>query len=584
MRHGQLKRRSFIRATAALTLGGALPLGALSSERPSGSDRNSAARPNVLLIVTDQEQSWKLLPSTLPLPNRQRLKERGVYFNNAHVNSAICAVSRGTLYSGVTGQNNGVWDNTPLPYISGLDSQLPTLGTIMRDQGYTTSYFGKWHLTSTSAKMGAEGDTLLYQNGAEQPGNAAMAELFRQYGFDNSDQVGERDGTWGGAYFDFQTAKSAGDFIRSNAKSSEPWIAAVNLVNPHDIMFFKTVEHQLRTTYSQQLSLNGAPDLPGYEKDWQQPLPRNFGPRTRKALSAHEQLARSYEYLMGEIPWDDSQAWLNYRNYYFNCLVDVDKHIGTVLNALEESGQWDNTLVIFTSDHGEMAGIHGHRGKGGVIYREACKVPLCICYPGVKGGVESEAIVSLLDILPTTIALTASDPVVAAAKYPHLVGKDFSRTLFDSDQAGPRSDSGALIQWTGLATADADFTKGFLALATASGAKAKWKAVVNEFQFPRFNLRSQMRGIVTERYKFARYFSVTEHHVPRDFEELLRRNDLELYDTLEDPEENKNLAENPQEYKTIIVELNDKLNILIGKEVGQDMGQHLPGFEFFWDG
>ena len=112
-----LKRRSFIQATAALALGTTLPPGALSAGRESGSGRKISTAPNVLLIVTDQEQSWKLLPSILPLPNRERLRQRGVYFNNAYVNSAICSVSRATLYSGATGQNNGVWDNSPLPYI-----------------------------------------------------------------------------------------------------------------------------------------------------------------------------------------------------------------------------------------------------------------------------------------------------------------------------------------------------------------------------------------------------------------------------------------------------------------------------------
>jgi arylsulfatase A-like enzyme len=579
-----LKRRSFVKATTSLALGAALPAGVLHAASKPGNTRNTAARLNVLLIVTDQEQSWKLLPPILPLPNRERLKLRGVYFNNAHVNSAICSVSRASLYSGATGQNNGVWDNTPLPYIEGLNPQLPTLGTILRDQGYTTSYFGKWHLTSTGLKMGAVGDTLLYQHDDEQPGPVATAELFRQYGFDHSDQRGERDGTWGGAYFDSLTAKSSGDFIRANAGAEHPWFTTVNLVNPHDIMFFKATERQQQTTYSQQLTLNGEPDLPGYARNWQQPLPQTFGPGTRKALSAHQQLARGYEYLMGEIPWDDEKAWQRYRNYYFNCLVDVDTHIGTVLDALEESGQWDNTLVIFTSDHGEMAGVHGHRGKGGVIYREACKVPLCICHPGMTGGKESDALVSLLDIVPTTIALTAPDPAAEAIKYPHLVGQDFSRGLFDPDQAGPRVDSGVLIQWTGLATADAEFTKGFIALATATGAKAKWQAVVSEFQFPRFSLRSQMRGIVTDRYKFARYFAVTDHHIPEDFDELLRRNDLELYDTVQDPEENDNLAEHPQQHRSLIIALNDKLNTLISSEVGQDTGQHLPGFDFLWDG
>ncbi|MFT6892092.1 MAG: arylsulfatase A-like enzyme [Halioglobus sp.] len=579
-----IKRRSFVKATAALALGTALPPAALSAVSDLSDNGEPSTRLNVLLIVTDQEQSWELLPSILPLPNRERIKQRGVYFSNAHVNSAICSVSRAALYSGTTGQNNGVWDNTPLPYIDGLNPQLPTLGTIMRDQGYTTSYFGKWHLTTTNVKMGGEGDSLLYQQDDEQPGPAAMAELFRQYGFDHSDQLGERDGTWGGAYFDSQSAKSTGDFIRSNAGSEQPWFTTVNLVNPHDIMFYKATERQSRTTYSEQLSLRVEPGLPTYAKNWQQPLPQNFGPETRKALSAHEQLARGYEYLMGEIPWDDSQAWQRYRNYYFNCLVDVDTHIGTVLDALEESGQWDNTLVIFTSDHGEMAGLHGHRGKGGVIYREACKVPLCVCHPGMKKGEESDALVSLLDIVPTTISLTTPDSAALAMKYPHLVGHDFSPLLLRPEQAGPRSESGALLQWTGLASADAEFTKGFLALTTASGVKKKFSALVDDFHFPRLSLRTQMRGIVDGRYKFARYFSVTDHHIPKDYDELLRRNDLELYDTWEDPEENYNLAEDVARHKAVVIAMNDKLNNLIRNEIGQDLGQHLPGFELFWNG
>lgn len=579
-----VKRRTVLQAAGAAALLGSLPGQVLGMVNESNRGRDLGAKLNVLLIVTDQEQSWELLPSKLPLPNRARLRQRGVNFKNTYVNSAICAVSRAALYTGATGQNNGVWDNTPLPYIDGLDPNVPTLGSVLQERGYVTSYFGKWHLTSTGVKMGAEGDTLLYQQGDEQPGPAAMGELFGQYGFDESDQLGERDGTWGGAYFDPLTAKSASQFIQAHADSTQPWFSAVNLVNPHDVMFFKATERQQQTTYSQQLSLNGAPDLPGYAASWEQPLPNNFGPQTRKDLSAHQQLARGYEYLMGEIPWDDLEAWQRYRDYYFNCLVDVDTHIGTVLDSLEKSGQWHNTIVIFTADHGEMAGVHGHRGKGGVMYREACKVPLCICHPDVDGSEESDALVSLLDIVPTILALTEPEAAGRQTKYPHLVGRDFSPALFNTSVAGPRSESGALIQWTGLATVDAEFTKGFLAVVTASGAGAKWEQMVNEFQFPRLELRSQMRGIVDGRYKFARYFSVTDHHVPRDYNELLRRNDLELYDIQEDPEENRNLAIDADRYRLVLTSLNDKLNLLIENEIGQDLGQHLPGLDFFWEG
>jgi arylsulfatase len=89
--------------------------------------------------------------------------------------------------------------------------------------------------------------------------------------------------------------------------------------------------------------------------------------------------------------------------------------------------------------------------------------------------------------------------------------------------------------------------------------------------------RGVIRGVFDGRYKFGRYFRLTDHHEPRDWDTLLARNDLELYDTQADPDEIANLAFRPEEHKERILELNSRVNALIDAEVGADDGAMYPG-------
>ncbi len=102
----------------------------------------------------------------------------------------------------------------------------------------------------------------------------------------------------------------------------------------------------------------------------------------------------------------DRAAWLDYIRYYCRLIEDVDEQLGRVLDALEASGQWDNTIVVFTSDHGEMAGSHGLAFKGHTLYEEGIRVPLWISDPRhVKAPRSHHGLVSLLDLVPTLAAL-----------------------------------------------------------------------------------------------------------------------------------------------------------------------------------
>ena len=130
-----ISRRRFTKLAGAAGVVGLTRLGSTTA-RASG-------RPNVLLIVCDQEQSWLELPQSLSLPNRERIRERAVHFTNAHVVNPLCSTSRGNIYTGQHGQYTGLWENTPLPWSTGgLIEGIPTIGHMMKAAGIRRSITG----------------------------------------------------------------------------------------------------------------------------------------------------------------------------------------------------------------------------------------------------------------------------------------------------------------------------------------------------------------------------------------------------------------------------------------------------------
>jgi len=297
------------------------------------------------------------------LPARQKLAAKATNFTQAHVVSPLCSMSRGNLYTGQHGQFTGLWENTPLPWGGGMKDGTPTMGHLFKEAGYTTGYTGKWHLTH----MGHKGGKTLQQT----------RELFAQFGFDETFQAGERGGAQGGFESDPITVQDALGFIDQHKGEDKPWFLTTYLVNPHDIMYFKANQPQQKNRIGQfPDKLASAPDHPIYKTKHNTPLPENFGPATREGKpQAHFQKEGVQETALGEINWQDTDAWQRFQNYYYNCLVDVDRHIDTLLTGLEKSGEADNTIVLFVSDHGEMLGVHGHRGKGCLTYKEGTNVP-----------------------------------------------------------------------------------------------------------------------------------------------------------------------------------------------------------------
>ncbi len=140
-----INRRQFNKATMA-TVGSLAAAQRLAAAQPSAGHRDPQTPHNIVLIVCDQE-SYHLQPAAgYTLPARQRLRELGTSFENHYIAAAMCTPSRGVIFSGQPPQINGVFDQMELGYVPSLDKQRPSLGTVMRDLGYTTAYYGKFEL------------------------------------------------------------------------------------------------------------------------------------------------------------------------------------------------------------------------------------------------------------------------------------------------------------------------------------------------------------------------------------------------------------------------------------------------------
>jgi len=575
-----LSRRDFLRVAgsgamaAGLGAGGAAAAPA-SGELPQAPGQKAlpAGQYNILLILVDQERFFGPgeLPAGFELPAHQRLMKRGTTFVNHRINSCVCTPSRSVLYTGQHIQQTRMFDNTNFPWITSMSTEIPTLGHMLRQAGYYTAYKGKWHLTKefeTVNKLGT-------------PTKIFTAEM-EGYGF--SDYVGIGDiiaHTRGGYEHDGVIAAMSTSWLRSKgrdlAAQGKPWFLAVNLVNPHDVMFYDTdppgapVQTQRGITHVARDPLD-----PLYAKQWKFDLPASHA----QALDApgrppaHRDFLRSHDALVGEIP-NEPARWRRRHNYYLNCMRDVDRNIAAVLAELDAAGLTDKTIVILTSDHGDMDGAHQLHAKGAVSYREQNNVPLVIVHPAHRGGGHCQAVTSHVDIAPTLVAMTGAPADQRAGLVKGLPGKDLSGLLAAPGKADVATvRDGALFCYNMLAYLDGDFLFKATAFMQNGGKPDQIKSAGIR---PDMMKRGAVRAVYDGRYNFARYFSPKQHNRPTTLEALTRFNDLELYDLQSDPHEMVNLAAGGAQHRELVMAMNEKLNRLIDTEVGEDRGQMLPG-------
>jgi arylsulfatase len=165
----------------------------------------------------------------------------------------------------------------------------------------------------------------------------------------------------------------------------------------------------------------------------------------------------------GRVPDDRDDLWLKRRNYLVNCMRLVDHEFGRVLDALDRLDLWKDTIVIFTSDHGEMNGAHRMTQKGAIHFDEAAIVNLTVCVPGGPRGRRTAAVGSQLDLVPTLLDFAGLDDEEMNKRYPRLQGRSLREAVLDPDADGPRGSErapgdGALLCWDGLHALDIDWS------------------------------------------------------------------------------------------------------------------------------
>ena len=565
-----LRRRDVLAAAVGLAAGAL-----------TGSAAAQGARaPNILFLLTDQERFFRPgeLPAGYDLPAHAKLVKRGTSFVNHRIASCVCTPSRSVIYTGRHIQQTRMFDNTNFPWISSMGTDVPTLGHLLRAAGYTTAYKGKWHLTKefeTVNKLGSP--------------TRIFTEEMEAYGFSDYYGVGDIIAHDRGGYLHDGIIASMGvSWLRGKgrdlAAQGKPWFLAVNLVNPHDVMFYDTDAPGAPVQARRGLThVERDPVDPLYARQWDFKLPASHAQAVDAPgrPAAHHDFLRSHDALVGEIP-DEAPRWRRRHNYYLNCVRDVDRSIGMVLAELEASGLADRTIVVLTADHGDMDGAHQLHAKGAVAYREQNNVPLVIVHPSLPGGRQCRAVTSHVDLAPTLLALTGIGEQQLKTISRDLPGKDLSALLAAPERADETAvREGALFCYNMLAYLDGDFLIKAVDYLQKGGKPADIKAAGI---VPDLGKRGAVRSVFDGRYVFARYFSPKQHNRPTTLEELLRLNDVELYDTRTDPYEMTNLAAPTLRKRELLVAMNDKLNRLIDAEVGEDRGQMMPGgIEAGWE-
>jgi len=522
-------------------------------------------KPNILFITCDQRMFQSIQAKGFHQPAIDRLADRGVTFMNHYISAAVCTPSRGVLYSGLAPQVTGIQEEMMFGWTPSLPTDNFSIGTAMKQLGYSTAYFGKFELDSS----------IVFP---EQEVN--YTDKLQRYGFDVWQPYGEVTGEMNQGYeMDGVIGAEGISWLRTNADSQKPWFLTLSFINPHDI-FFADVNSPGEDVQKGLPKITvPIPADAQTSKDWNfslwstldEPLQAPGRPE------AHWEFYKGTIDIVGEIPIERKDMWHTYENFYLNLLRENDRCIGQVLDALDDLNLWENTVVVFTSDHGELCGAHGGlRNKGPVAYEQNVHVPMIVVHPNVKGGQTTQALTSHIDVLPTLVGLTGATKEVADKITKDLPGRDFSTILANPSSAPLNAvRPGVLFNYVGLSTIDANFYKNLF---------ENWDDIgdfaMNPDELAKNHPDLSKRGFVAMtfdgRYKFARYYAPSSFNTPWKLKDIQDWNDLELFDLQNDPDEQYNLALNPEDNQKLILKMNTLLNELMALEVGENDGQFLP--------
>ncbi|MCP4454260.1 MAG: sulfatase-like hydrolase/transferase [Planctomycetes bacterium] len=338
-----MKRRTFLKVFG---------FSLLATSKSMGVSRTpSSGTPNILVIMTDQQfadaMSCVMGQGLIHTPNMDALAEEGMRFTRAYAPNPLCMPMRASMITGQYPHKTGIQNNS-----GKIDPETHVfMGQIFKEAGYDTAYFGKWHVAVSEKRKDIHGFETTDFKARHNP--APVAAFLKQ-------------------------------------PHDRPFLAVMSFLGPHEIC-----------QWARKEAVPAGPigDLP--PKDERPPLRKNFKkPDNETDIMAH--MRRSYQasrmFPVGDYTEDD---WRRLIWGYYRLIERVDGLVGTVLKALQDSGQQDNTVVVFLSDHGDCHGAH-HWNQKTVFYDESARVPFIITWPGkTRKGTSDILLNTGIDMIPT---------------------------------------------------------------------------------------------------------------------------------------------------------------------------------------
>ncbi|MEG1562372.1 MAG: sulfatase [Bacteroides sp.] len=341
--------------------------------------------PNLVFIMADQYRGDALgclKKEPVQTPCLDQLAAEGVNFTNAISSYPVSSPARAMLMTGMYPMANKVTGNCnsmTAPYGVELPQDARCWSNVLKENGYHTGYIGKWHLDAPHKP---------YVDTYNNHGKIAWNEWCppeRRHGFDHWIAYGTYDyhlkpmywnteatrdsfyyvNQWGPAY----EASKAIEFINQQQKEKQPFALVVSMNPPHT--GYELVPDRYKEIYKEldvEALCADRPDIP------------------KKGTPMGDYFRK------------------NIRNYYA-CITGVDENVGRIVQALKQNGLSDNTLVVFTSDHGICMGAHGHDGKD-VFYEEAMRIPMIVSWPKkIKPRKDDKLMIGFADLGPSLLSL-----------------------------------------------------------------------------------------------------------------------------------------------------------------------------------
>ena len=318
-------------------------------------------KPNIVLIMTDQHQANALsIAGNLDVktPNLDKLAKSGTRFTNAYVTFPLCSPSRSSIFTGKMPHNIAINSNNDKTIAAKFKNQ--NLAHKLKKAGYHTVYGGKWH--------------------------APEVELIEDSGFEKIAEFG-----------DIPLAEKSINYLKSRKNKTQPFFLVASFDNPHSICEWARNE-PLPYGNITPVSVDKTPELPiNFEQSATFP----------EALKI-EQIANKKVYPTENYTKED---WRQYRYTYYKLVEKVDAEIGKIIDAIDALGLRENTIIIFTSDHGDGNAAHGWNQKT-ALFQESINVPFIVNYQSENSSVEkinTSLISTGLDIFPTILDFAGAE-------------------------------------------------------------------------------------------------------------------------------------------------------------------------------